>query len=296
MTCHPWIRSEDERRQTSDRHRLGHHRCVDCLAPDQSGRPGNGRRRQRGRGCRDAQFLCLDQCQLGQSGALFPAAQPRHGRMVSVGERPARPAAQLVRRPVLGSFGGGYGNLCRGAFSLGLRHRARRPCRRGAHRAESRRTAGFRFACRRGRCCRAGRSHQGPAGRCRTARRAHPFQYGHGADPDQWQDNRRGHIAWADCRRRGGDRGRRRLAGHCRDRRHQPADRDPARPDRPFAAIQEAAQRTGAGRAAAHAPDGGRPHHRRLGLRRRRSGDGCQSHRPRVVRGHESHVARQRRT
>ena len=41
----------------------------------------SGRRRRR-----HAEFLCLDQCQLGQSRSLFPAAHPRHGRVEAAGE------------------------------------------------------------------------------------------------------------------------------------------------------------------------------------------------------------------
>lgn len=215
--------------ETSHRHRRRHYRRLHRLAPDQSRSKGDGHCRQRRRRRCDAEFLCLDQCQLGQSRAVLPAARSRYGRMDAAGERGARHPVAMVRWPVLGPARGRTGSLCRRTFLMGLWHRACRPRRRSTHRAKPDRASRLRPLCRQGRCRRTGRCYASVADRRRTARRAAADgSYRDRACAGQRQDCRRRYIRRADCCRRGGDRGRSRLSctsgnsrnRNCRSRRH----------------------------------------------------------------------------
>ncbi len=174
---------------------------------------GYGHRRQRRRRRRHAEFLCLDQCQLGQSGAVFPAAHPRHGRMDAAGGGPARP----FRSPGAAACAG----TCRRPSSKPMPPNtppgvtASNVSTAPAPHASSPISPRFPISpcmCR-GRRCRAGRCHAGASGRRRTAWRAHHDRNDcDRADADQRQGCRRGHTGRIDRRRRGGDCGRCRFA------------------------------------------------------------------------------------
>ena len=138
------------------RHRRGHHRRLDRLASDQGRRRGHHRRGGSARRRRHADLICLDQCELGQSGAIFSAAHALVGRVDAACRRLPRHSARLDRRPVLGSAARRARSLRHRIRKLGLWHPPRRQRRGSTHRAQPRRAARLRPACRGRRRGRAG--------------------------------------------------------------------------------------------------------------------------------------------
>jgi hypothetical protein len=173
------------------RRRRRHHRRFDRVAPGVGRRTRRGRRSRRGRRRGDARLLRLDQCQLGQSRALFSPAHPRHGGMASAGRGGAGHPADLDGRPVLGPAAGPARSLCPRAWRLGLWHPRRRSCRSRAHRAAPRRGPGPRAACGGGEGGGAARGRASVARGGRTPRRPDPAaRRRHRARPEEWRDRR----------------------------------------------------------------------------------------------------------